>query len=184
VLKALETIEFGDMVNKLQAELNSESSNFPPSRLIPKFAPVYREVSKNDKGKKGSSNAARKAAANSSASAPVKAKGKEKAASGSAFPPPFTSAPLGNTPANPRVAQLSEAAMEVDEEETSVSAVGRAGDDELDEDEAEAAEDEIIESEEDQSEEELEDKDVLEEDELRKDARGVEERDIQYDDDD
>ncbi|KIM43982.1 hypothetical protein M413DRAFT_372404 [Hebeloma cylindrosporum] len=35
VLKALETIEFGDMVNKLQAELL-----------------VYRELSKNDKGKK------------------------------------------------------------------------------------------------------------------------------------
>ncbi|KAF9557922.1 histone-fold-containing protein [Agrocybe pediades] len=167
VLKALENIEFGDMANQLQDELK-----------------IYKDLNKNEKGKKGSSSASRKA---SSASAPVKGKGKEKAVPSNGIAPPFTSAPLGGLPASAsaHVAPPPEAPMLVDEEEADVE-VRQVEDDEpeLDE-EAEGAEDEIIESDEDQSEEELEDRDALEEEELRKDARGVKERGaMSYDDDD
>ncbi|KIM43990.1 hypothetical protein M413DRAFT_443053 [Hebeloma cylindrosporum] len=71
VLKALETIEFSDMVNTLQAELL-----------------IYRELSKNDKGKKstttnGSTASAKKGlgAAGASASASIATKGKGKSKS-------------------------------------------------------------------------------------------------------
>ncbi|PPQ90347.1 hypothetical protein CVT25_007749 [Psilocybe cyanescens] len=173
VLKALEMIEFSDMVTKLQSELN-----------------IYREVSKNDKGKKGAPNgassSARKAPA-SSASAPPKSKGKEKAGP---LPSPFTSAPLAPGPIHPRVAELSGAPMDIDDDETSVSAAGRpAGDDDVDNDlTAEDAEvedleeDEVIESDDEKSEEELVDKVALEEQELLRDNKGVEERSAMDDD--
>ncbi|KAF4622461.1 hypothetical protein D9613_009474 [Agrocybe pediades] len=188
VLKALENIEFGDMANQLQGELKSElhsTSSLPaaPDKSL-LCDLVYKDLNKNEKGKKGSSSASRKA---SSASAPVKGKGKEKAVPSNGIAPPFTSAPLGGLPASAsaHVAPPPEAPMVVDEEEADVE-VRRVEDDKpkLDE-EDEGAEDEIIESDEDQSEEELEDRDALEEENLRKDARGVEERGaMSYDDDD
>ncbi|KJA15858.1 hypothetical protein HYPSUDRAFT_172203, partial [Hypholoma sublateritium FD-334 SS-4] len=85
VLKALETIEFSDMVNKLQNELT-----------------LYRDLAKTDKGRKVTANgvssaSARKAPAGStSVSAPPRGKGagKDRISAGNPFPPPFTSAPL------------------------------------------------------------------------------------------
>ncbi|GLB42627.1 putative histone-fold-containing protein [Lyophyllum shimeji] len=83
VLKALELIEFGDLVDKLQAELL-----------------IYRQHAKTDKTKKSVSVSVPpskpKSAASGTVSAPApatKLKGKEKAAPGQ-LPPPFTSTPL------------------------------------------------------------------------------------------
>ncbi|KAG5643983.1 hypothetical protein DXG03_009272 [Asterophora parasitica] len=112
VLKALEMIEFGDLVDKLQGELV-----------------VYRQQAKNDKTKKGTSNVG-------SASAPggkvravphtgtappagsSKSKGKEKAAVG----PPFTSTPLTQSRVHEDAGESASATgarttMEVDWEE-------------------------------------------------------------------
>ncbi|PPR04883.1 hypothetical protein CVT26_012724 [Gymnopilus dilepis] len=177
VLKALETIEFSDMVHMLQDELQ-----------------VYRELNKNDKGKgnsNGASASSRKGNGGaSSASAPSKGgKGKEKAntsaSAGNPLPPPFTSTPL---PArHPRVAELSgtgDTPMEVDDdEEQSVSTAGgfapEHGEDGEDQEEVaeDDAEEEIIETDDDQLEEqqELEDLDAVEEAELRTMSMGVEE---------
>jgi len=85
VLKALEMIEFGDLVDKLQGELQ-----------------IYREQAKTDKSKKGTSNITsastghikiRPGPGQSSSVSPGKAKGKEKEKP-VALPPPFTSTPL------------------------------------------------------------------------------------------
>ncbi|KAF8180832.1 histone-fold-containing protein [Pholiota molesta] len=186
VLKALETIEFGDMVNKLQAELL-----------------LYRDLSKNDKGKKGNNStngaagaSARKApAAGSSASAsasappPPRAKGKERVSTGNPRPVlPFTSAPLGPAPHHP---------MDVDVDEdgrlASASASApqqRGGGGELDPNDPEQTweEEEVdtddfdvkyynsSEPDEEDTYEALEDTVALEEMEIHADARGVEER--------
>lgn len=86
VLKALEMIEFGDLVDKLQAELQ-----------------VYRELAKTDKSKKGTSNITssstghikiRPGPGQSVSAPPAKGKGKEKMPLGHVSLPPFTSAPL------------------------------------------------------------------------------------------
>ncbi|KAH9475069.1 DNA polymerase epsilon subunit 3 [Psilocybe cubensis] len=159
VLKALEMIEFGDMVNKLQSELL-----------------IYREVSKNDKGKKGTTNgtsSARKAP-QSSTSAPPKSKGKEKPG---ALPPPFTSAPLAAASSHSQ----GDTPMDIDDQTTSISAHGRsAGDDEDDEVNSATSDGELGNAleddagiEEEEEEEELVDNVALEEEELRNDSKGM-----------
>ncbi|KDR71662.1 hypothetical protein GALMADRAFT_143909 [Galerina marginata CBS 339.88] len=181
VLKALEMIEFSDVVNKLQGELQ-----------------IYRDLSKNDKSKKGTSNGAssssRKAptgSASASASAPPKGKGKEKASTGNPPPPPFTSAPLDIPAVHPRVAELGGGAgapMDVDDEETSVS-VG-VGAVHIAEDEVDEMDDPDVDwerdgpSDQELVEEELEDTVALEDEEMRRDALGVEDRAKMVDDDD
>ncbi|KAF5376434.1 hypothetical protein D9615_008657 [Tricholomella constricta] len=114
VLKALELIEFGDLVDKLQGELV-----------------VYRQQAKTDKTKKGTSNIgsvsapvgkARPApspAAGSASVAASKPKGKEKVVAGQPLPPPFTSAPLAQSYGAGESASTAGArmAMEVDWEE-------------------------------------------------------------------
>ncbi|KAJ8082610.1 hypothetical protein PM082_008465 [Marasmius tenuissimus] len=71
VLKALEMIELGDLVNPLQAELQA-----------------YRDLSKPEKSKKGGSTAKGKSASS------ARAKGKEKASATAAASAPYTSVPL------------------------------------------------------------------------------------------
>ncbi|KAF9475040.1 histone-fold-containing protein [Pholiota conissans] len=170
VLKALETIEFSDMVNKLQGELL-----------------LYRDLSKNDKGKKGSSNGASSGSARKpsggSISAPPRTKGKEKVTTGNPMPGPFTTAPLGTTAAQP---------MDVDEDEgtlASASAAGRGGevdpnDPQTWDSESDVAEEETFDETEGDEEqfEELEDTVALEEIETHADARGVEEQASAMDD--
>ncbi|KAF5319170.1 hypothetical protein D9619_008449 [Psilocybe cf. subviscida] len=192
VLKALETIEFADMANKLQGELN-----------------IYRELQKNEpaKGKKsnGSASARRPSGtgasastaaggasasvggiASASASTAAKGKGKDKALlPGMALPPPFTSAPL-NRPSGP-TAPANPNAMDVDDEDASISRAQKSTEEEeglVDPDEIE--EDEVMDEEEAGSEEEeveVEDTVAAEERELLEDARGVEERGAAMDDD-
>lgn len=107
VLKALELIEFGDLVDKLQAELL-----------------VYRQQAKTDKTKKGTSISAPaskpRPAPPGAASTPApgaKSKGKEKLVSGQ-LPPPFTSTPLVHSYAAAESASTgARGTMEVDWEE-------------------------------------------------------------------
>jgi len=181
VLKALETIEFSDMINKLQSELT-----------------IYRELSKNDKGKKstnGGSVSARKGpvAGGSSASAPVKGKNKEKANPGNPgiVPPPS----LVSTPLDlPTAHSPMDMPMDVDYEAESASVpiarpfqIEREGEEPENDEAEDLVEDEDVQeidevgSEEEP--EELEDKELIEGQELRKDAQGVEERTMVQDDD-
>ncbi|KAF7307721.1 DNA polymerase epsilon subunit 3 [Mycena kentingensis (nom. inval.)] len=161
VLKALETIEFGDLVDKLQGELN-----------------VYRELAKTDKSKKGisiSANipapkgkaaAAAAAAAASSASAsnsaastpaPPSVKGKERATI--VLPKgAFSSANVG-TPAGE---SISSGRMEVDDED------GDRQDEEEDE------EDPVDDVGDEEDEEELVDTVAQDMEDVRRDARGLE----------
>lgn len=148
VLKALETIEFGDMVQKLQSELtrachfhififpctNYSCNLFP----IMRATTVYRDLSKNDKGgRKPTSAGARRPStgngAGSSASAPPRAKGKERVSTGNPFPPPFTSAPLDSDSA-----AAAPAPMDIDTEndvgESASFAPAGAGEHEWDDD--------------------------------------------------
>lgn len=94
VLKALEIIEFGDLVDPLQNELQSNSRLSSPFD-VSQPRTVYRENTKGDKNRKSAvdrNNISNKGKAKegesiSSASRP---KGKGKAA----LPPPFTTLPL------------------------------------------------------------------------------------------
>ncbi|KAK0211038.1 histone-fold-containing protein [Desarmillaria ectypa] len=147
VLRALEVMELGDLVQNLQEELQ-----------------VYRELSKTDKTKRATSSAApvlrttpgTKLVGSVSAPAPtmptIKIKGKEKSST------PFTSTPLGPPPFES--ISTGPIAMDVDQEA-------------VEEEEEEIAEEEEIIEEEEQEEEELQDTVALEEEELRKDAKGL-----------
>ncbi|KAJ7140062.1 histone-fold-containing protein [Mycena crocata] len=166
VLKALEMIEFGDLVDKLQAELT-----------------VYREQAKTDKSKKGSSNVngsvvkGKVAPAPASASASIK--GKEKATIVLPASSAFTSAPLG-------AESISSAgmAMDVDVDGTpddadpdaepllQLETDGEGDGDRLEEEEEEPDE---LEPEEDEEPDELIDTAALDAQDLQNDARGPEE---------
>ncbi|KAF9467545.1 histone-fold-containing protein [Collybia nuda] len=172
VLKALEMIEFGDLVDKLQAELV-----------------IYREQAKTDKSKKGSSNVnsapipsvkIRPLAQVSSA----KGKGKDKEKLTVPLPPPFTSVPLHH--AAESISTGSRMPMEVDWEEELGEAADAAategeGEREEDEGELEGADGEDDEAVDDGDNDEGDDGEVaddpmeVEEEELRKDAKGLEE---------
>ncbi|PBK78483.1 histone-fold-containing protein [Armillaria solidipes] len=161
VLRALEVMELGDLVQNLQEELQ-----------------VYRELSKTDKTKRATSSATpvlrttpgiKLAVGSVSAPAPavptIKIKGKEKATT------PFTSTPLDLPPSEtmplgpPPSESISTGpiAMDVDQE------VAEEEEEEI------VEEEEIIEEEEqdEDEEEELQDTVALEEEELRKDAKGL-----------
>ncbi|KAJ7279971.1 histone-fold-containing protein [Mycena rebaudengoi] len=157
VLKALEMIEFGDLVDKLQAELL-----------------VYREQAKTDKSKKGSSNvnsAVVKGKGTSVASTPksVPTKGKDKATI--VLPPPsaFATLPLGAD-------AVAGVAMDVDDDIDIDADPSRADTDgEVDErmEEEEEEEPEVEEPEDLEEEpEELVDTVALELDELLQDSKG------------
>ncbi|KAG5652898.1 hypothetical protein H0H81_003159 [Sphagnurus paluster] len=121
VLKALETIEFGDLVDKLQAELL-----------------IYRQHAKTDKTKKVPSNGVASAPAGKPRTAPLpgvsapgpagKSKGKEKLSAGQQLPPPFTSTPLAHSFGHGEESASSSTrmAMEVDWEEELGEAVDAA----------------------------------------------------------
>lgn len=84
MLKALELVEFGDLVDGLQAELQSTSSSFvyPTAKTKRGAYAVFRDNAKADKGRKsgGSSASAAKSISAKSAGAKSKGKGKEKTA--------------------------------------------------------------------------------------------------------
>ncbi|KAJ6547309.1 histone-fold-containing protein [Mycena capillaripes] len=164
VLKALEMIEFGDLVDKLQAELV-----------------VYREQAKTDKSKKGSSNvnsSVVKGKTTSVASTPKSAKGKEKA---TIILPPSTStsAPLDVDPSE-SISSGPGMAMDVDEEvdvdadplvqvDTDGEGEGRLEEEEEEPEEPEDPEDI------DEEPEELVDTVALDMQDLQRDSRGPEE---------
>jgi len=155
VLRALELIEFSDLVEPFQAELQ-----------------IYRELAKTDKGKKGSASVgASGSAAPSAGPSPSKSKLKAKAkGKAPATATPSVSAPPSEMPPE------SDVEMDQDENTNVVQIQGEPGDEE------EAEEDEGVEEDEDEEEqgtedeaEELQDTAALEEHELRKDAQGLEE---------
>ncbi|KAF8151523.1 histone-fold-containing protein [Crassisporium funariophilum] len=178
VLKALELMEFSDMVNKLQGELQ-----------------IYRELSKTDKSKKGGStshSASTSKAAAKPATLPVMpsgpgalvpesastARGKGKETSTVPTTAPFTSAPLDlSHSAEESISGMGEP-MDVDEDvpedvpETE-GLENEGEDDDVEEDE-DLDDDVVVESDVDDS-DGLEDPVALEEEELKKDSRGLEE---------
>ncbi|KAK0228834.1 histone-fold-containing protein [Armillaria fumosa] len=166
VLRALEVMELGDLVQNLQEELQ-----------------VYRELSKTDKTKRATSSATpvlrttpgiKLAIGSVSAPAPVvptiKIKGKEKATT------PFTSTPLGLTPSETTPSTSTPAGLPPPES-ISTGPISMDVDQEAAEEEEEEVieEEEIIDEEEQDEEEEEEPQDVvaLEEEELRNDAKGL-----------
>ncbi|KAG1756394.1 histone-fold-containing protein [Suillus paluster] len=120
VLKALEMIEFGDLVENLQNELQ-----------------IYRDNTKGDKSRKsGTTSSLHKGKARESETASVasKSKGKEKATN---LPPPFTFAPRTPIASSASQADIhnTEVEHEVDDE------MGEPGEGEDEEDEEEEGED-------------------------------------------
>ncbi|OAX40005.1 histone-fold-containing protein [Rhizopogon vinicolor AM-OR11-026] len=152
VLKALEMIEFGDLVEMLQNELQ-----------------IYRDNSKGDKGRKSgaaSSSHKGKAKESESASTVSKSKGKEKATN---LPPPFTFAPRAAAASSASLADVhstgvadTDIAHEVDEE------MGEPGEEDEDEEEEEEVEEEV-------DDEGLVDMMAIEGEEQRRDAAELEE---------
>ncbi|KAK0196819.1 histone-fold-containing protein [Armillaria mellea] len=168
VLRALEVMELGDLVQNLQEELQEVL--------------VYRELSKTDKTKRATSSATpvlrttpgiKLAVGSVSAPAPVvptiKIKGKEKATT------PFTSTPLG--PPSETTPSVSTPLGLPPSESISTGPIAMDVDQEVAEEEEEeiVEEEEIIDEEEQEEdeEEELQDVVALEEEELRKDAKGL-----------
>ncbi|KAJ7102890.1 hypothetical protein C8R44DRAFT_887616 [Mycena epipterygia] len=156
VLKALEMIEFGDLVDKLQAELI-----------------VYREQAKTDKSKKGSSNvntSVVKGKTPSVASTPKSVKGKEKAT----IILPASTPDVGES-----ISSGPGIAMDVDEEvdvdvDPFVDGEGEGEGGRLEEEEEEV--EEVEEAEEvDEEPEELVDTVALDIQDLRQDSRGPDE---------
>ncbi|KAJ3889742.1 histone-fold-containing protein [Lentinula edodes] len=190
VLKALEMIELGDLVEPLSAELQ-----------------VYRDQVKPDKSGRGSTaSASVNGVIPASASTNTKTKGKEKVSTtasavgaGAApivptiggtetLPPPFTSAPLvhrGEHAAinpNAKPAEEEDHRMDVDEEHQDVGAIeqgdaemGDVADEHGDQADGSDPGDEAQEEEEEE-EEALQDMVAVEEEEIREDAKGVEQR--------
>ncbi|KAJ7773678.1 histone-fold-containing protein [Mycena maculata] len=166
VLKALEIIEFGDLVDKLQGELQ-----------------VYRDLAKTDKTKKGSSSIV---APKGKAPSATSVKGKEKAII--VLPPALGAAPLG-VDVGESISSGPGAAMDVDEEldvdaeveieadafvqvDTDGEGTGEA--ERLEEEEEEPEEPEEL-DELDEEPGELVDTVVLDKEDLRRDSRGPEE---------
>ncbi|KAG2147393.1 histone-fold-containing protein [Suillus bovinus] len=123
VLKALEMIEFGDLVENLQNELQ-----------------IYRDNTKGDKSRKsGTASSSHKGKARESESAPVvsKSKGKDKATN---LPPPFTFTPRAAVASSASQSDMYNARpeQEVDDE---MGEPGE-GEDEEDEEDEEDVEDE------------------------------------------
>ncbi|KAJ3878861.1 histone-fold-containing protein [Lentinula edodes] len=204
VLKALEMIELGDLVEPLSAELQ-----------------VYRDQVKPDKSGRGSTaSASVNGVTPASASTNTKTKGKEKVSTTASavgagvapivptiggtetLPPPFTSAPLvhrgehaGNVVApgdhdsisaainpNAKAAEEEDHRMDVDEEHQDVGAIeqgdaemGDVADEHGDQADGSDPGDEAQEEEEEE-EEALQDMVAVEEEEIREDAKGVEQR--------
>ncbi|KAJ3814724.1 histone-fold-containing protein [Lentinula aff. lateritia] len=203
VLKALEMIELGDLVEPLSAELQ-----------------VYRDQVKPDKsGRASTASASVNGVTPASASTNAKTKGKEKASTSASavgagaapivptiggtetLPPPFTSAPLvhrgeqlGNVSApgdhdsisvafnpNAKAAEEEDHRMDVDDEHQDVGAIeqgdaemGDVADEHGDQADGSDLGDEV--QEEEEEEETLQDMVAVEEEELREDAKGVEQR--------
>lgn len=98
VLKALEMIEFGDLVDPLQNELQS-NCGYSCRLTSLNFRIVYRDNTKGDKNRKSaidrnSSSSKGKAKEGDSVSSTSRSKGKAKAA----LPPPFTTLPRPAVP--------------------------------------------------------------------------------------
>ncbi|KAL4066313.1 hypothetical protein V8B97DRAFT_1874588 [Scleroderma yunnanense] len=151
VLKALEMIEFGDLVDKLQEELQ-----------------IYRDNAKGDKGRKSGVIAPVKGKSKEaeSTSTQSRAKGKEKAS----LPSAFTTAPYDGISSS--ISQLD--AQDLDPDGANVN----GEDDEMgdlihdDVDEVDEVDDpgEYDEGDQEEKEEELRDTMTIEDDELRRDA--------------
>ncbi|EDR02540.1 uncharacterized protein LACBIDRAFT_309497 [Laccaria bicolor S238N-H82] len=200
VLKALELIEFGDLVDKLQGELT-----------------VYREQAKTKKGASGSTTTITIPSISASASASsgpttnakkptttttsiissistagkASTKGKEKAGT-IGLPPPFTNVPLGSGPSASFAGAESSilgmgVPMNVDDDEGGVVGVGGEVVDEevVDEEGEEGVDEEIVDDDEDEDEGEgeLEDRMAVEEQEVLKDSRGLDDHSIVADHD-
>ncbi|KAH7925999.1 histone-fold-containing protein [Leucogyrophana mollusca] len=157
VLKALEMIEFGDLVEMLQSELQ-----------------IYRDNVKGDKGRKSGaadrSSASQKGkskdvAESASSVSASRAKGKEKA-SAPPLPPPFTSVPRA-APAS----SISQAPVHPEDEDDDMGEPAQEDgeDDEEPEEDYDDVEGEVEED------EEPADQMAVEEEELRRDAGGLEE---------
>ncbi|KIM70877.1 hypothetical protein SCLCIDRAFT_6332 [Scleroderma citrinum Foug A] len=152
VLKALEMIEFGDLVDKLQEELQ-----------------IHRDNTKNDKTRKSGVSLPPKLA-----STQPRAKGKEKAS----LPPPFTTAPRDGvfssiSHSGPQVAPLDGANINGEDDE-----MGDLVPDGVDEEAEDEVEDPGEYDEEEEEEREMpRDTIVIEDDELRRDAVGLDSRD-------
>ncbi|KAM6500096.1 Histone-fold-containing protein [Amanita muscaria] len=195
VLKALEHIEFGDLVESLQSELQ-----------------VYRELAKTDKSKKGSANVNNSNAqpsSSTSASAPPNAKKAGSSGSSAAQQRQSSASVSSKSPLLPRKNKGTVAAsapvpasilpvedndddvdMGMDESASSAPHVQQGGgedeyseglghvdqDEQIEEDEQDEPGDEEEEGEHRMGEEELVDMMQVEEEELRRDARGVEEQ--------
>ncbi|KAJ3850637.1 histone-fold-containing protein [Lentinula lateritia] len=189
VLKALEMIELGDLVEPLSAELQ-----------------VYRDQVKPDKsGRASTASASVNGVTPASASTNAKTKGKEKASTSASavgagaapivptiggtetLPPPFTSAPLvhrgEHVASNPnaKAAEEEDHRMDVDDEHQDVGAIeqgdaemGDVADEHGDQADGSDLGDEV--QEEEEEEETLQDMVAVEEEELREDAKGVEQR--------
>ncbi|KIJ19547.1 hypothetical protein PAXINDRAFT_8034 [Paxillus involutus ATCC 200175] len=154
VLKALEMIEFGDLVDVLQTELQ-----------------IYRDNTKGDKGRKsgidrntGSNKG--KAKEGESISSASRSKGKEKVPP----PPPFTTVPrpLGAPPTSHVIPDV-DTSVQIGEVEEIVEGVAE------DEDMEDEFEDADEQDEEDEGEEEPLDMMAVETEELTRDVRGLEE---------
>lgn len=159
VLKALELLELGDMVDPLQKELQ-----------------IYREHQKSDRSRKGGASGKGKAregdgssvsASKSKASTSAKGKEKEKAPTITIAPRLHPSAPLAPASDEPEDAVEEADARTGDEEEE----LEGDPDEEMDD----VEEDEIDEMDEDEGKEELEDRMAVEDGEMIKDARGLDE---------
>ncbi|KAF7792157.1 hypothetical protein EIP86_003187 [Pleurotus ostreatoroseus] len=166
VLRALEQMDMGDLVPKLQAELE-----------------VYRNNQKGDKGKKGVGRGKAKDTDSVSANTgSAKAKGKEKAAV-------ITIPANASAPASSGKTAQRELDEDAEMETQSTRRQGNDEDEEMqdmdpEEDEGDVDEDEPEdEGEGDDEGEEIVDTVALEEEELRKDGRGVEEREYDTRDD-
>jgi DNA polymerase epsilon subunit 3 len=148
VLKALEMIEFGDLVENLQNELQ-----------------IYRDNTKGDKSRKsGTASSSHKGKAKESESASVvsKSKGKDKATN---LPPPFTFAPRATaSSASQSDMHSAKVEQEVDDE------MGEPGEGEDEEDEEDEEE-----GEEEGEDDTPVDMMAVEDEEQKKDALGVEE---------
>ncbi|KAG2133356.1 histone-fold-containing protein [Suillus clintonianus] len=152
VLKALEMIEFGDLVENLQNELQ-----------------IYRDNTKGDKGRKsGTASSSHKGKARDSESASVvsKSKGKEKATN---LPPPFTFAPRAAVASSASQSDMQNATVEqeVDDE---MGEPGEGEDEEIEEEEEEI--------EEEGEEEAPADMMAIEDEEQRRDVAGLEEPEV------
>ncbi|KAG1763622.1 histone-fold-containing protein [Suillus occidentalis] len=123
VLKALEMIEFGDLVENLQNELQ-----------------IYRDNTKGDKSRKsGTASSSHKGKARESESAPVasKAKGKDKATN---LPPPFTSVPRAAVASSASISAFYNAITGVVDDEMGGPGEGEDEEDEVEEEEGEGEE--------------------------------------------